>query len=85
MDEKCRFLSLHASYLPIQVLKTSLTFPPFLQHATLKSETIKKYTPILKLAMVKRLQVNKKIPKKFVKKDLKKFIKKNRQKNRQKI
>ena len=24
MDEKCQFLSLHASYLPIQVLKTSL-------------------------------------------------------------
>ena len=24
MDEKCHFLSLHASYLPIQVLKTSL-------------------------------------------------------------
>ena len=25
MEEKCQFLSLHASYLPIQVLKTSLT------------------------------------------------------------
>ena len=25
MDEECQFLSLHASYLPIQVLKTSLT------------------------------------------------------------
>jgi hypothetical protein len=24
MDEKCQFLSLYASYLPIQVLKTSL-------------------------------------------------------------
>ena len=30
MDEKCQFLSLHASYLPIQVLKTSLVRPAFL-------------------------------------------------------
>ena len=30
MDEKCQFLSLHASYLPIQVLKTSLLLITFL-------------------------------------------------------
>ena len=29
MDEKCQFLSLHASYLPIQVLKTSLVKHPY--------------------------------------------------------
>ena len=30
MDEKCQFLSLHASYLPIQVLKTSLPVIAFI-------------------------------------------------------
>ena len=29
MDEKCQFLSLHASYFPIQVLKTSLALQEF--------------------------------------------------------
>ena len=32
MDEKCQFLSLHASYLPIQVLKTSLYQTGFFCH-----------------------------------------------------